>query len=91
MGGSFTFMTTNPTQQQLIAYKLRIVSHLADSLSLATDSAAIRKGLDLISETVFQAALEVRNLSEPEPEGYTLEEVLERLDARRPAHSLGRS
>jgi hypothetical protein len=87
-------MTTNPTQQQLIAYKLKIVSQLAESLTLSADSSAVRKGLHLIAETAFTAALEVRNLEpeEPEkPEGYTLEELLERLDAPEPARPLSQS
>ena len=70
----------NPTQQQLIAYKLKIASQLADSLALSSDSCAVRKGLRLISETVFDAALEVRNL-EPEDE-IPLSQVLERFRRR---------
>jgi hypothetical protein len=64
----------NPTQQQLIAYKLKIASQLADSLALSSASDAVRKGLRrLISETVFDAAIEVRNL---EPEEIPLRQVL---------------
>jgi hypothetical protein len=63
----------NPTQQQLIAYKLKIASQLADSLALSADSSAVRRGLRLIADTVFDAAIEVANL---DPEELPLRQVL---------------
>jgi hypothetical protein len=76
-----------PTCQQLIAYKLKIASQLADSLALSADSGAVRRGLRLIADTVFDASLDVQNL---DPEELPLRQVLA-LHGRRPAHPLGRS
>jgi hypothetical protein len=74
------------TKQNLIACKLKIASSLADSLALSADSHAVRKGLRLISDTVFDAAIDVRNLDSSE---IPLREVLA-VHARRPP-SLSRS
>jgi hypothetical protein len=63
----------NQTQQDLIAYKLRIVSQLADSLTLCSDLRVIRKGLRVIADTTLDSALEVRQL---EPEDIPLRDVL---------------
>jgi hypothetical protein len=63
----------NPTQQDLIARKLRIVSQLAESLILCSDLRVIREGLREIADTTFDSALEVRQL---EPEEIPLREVL---------------
>jgi hypothetical protein len=76
----------NPTKQNLISCKLKIASQLAESLMLSSDSYAVRRGLRLIADTVFDAALEVRSL---EPEELPIREVLA-MHARRPAHSLSR-
>jgi hypothetical protein len=84
---SWIIQMNKPTSQQLIAYKLKIASQLADSLALSSDSHAVRKGLRLIADTAFDAALEVRNLDSSE---IPLRQVLE-MHARRPAHSLIRS
>ena len=50
------------TQQDLISRRLKIASSLADSLALSADSPSVRRGLRLIADTVFDAALEVRAL-----------------------------
>ena len=73
-------------QQNLIANKLRIVSQLADSLSLSTDSYAVRNGLRVIADTTLDASIEVRQL---DPEELDLSEVLARVD--RSTHPLARS
>jgi hypothetical protein len=80
----------NPTQQSLIAYKLRIVSQLADSLTLCSDFCVIRKGLHVIANTACDSALEVQQL---EPEETVLDDAfIERICARaRSSNALSRS
>jgi hypothetical protein len=63
----------NQTQQDLIACKLRIVSQLADSLTLCSDARVIREGLRVIADTTLDSALEVRQL---EAEEIPLRQVL---------------
>jgi hypothetical protein len=90
----------NPTQHQIIAYKLRVLGQLADSMALFSADQdgkkrgpKIRKALALISDTVTEIANEVLIL-EPlagDPEhGFELEEMLAILEGR-VAYPLSRS
>jgi hypothetical protein len=64
-----------PTQQ-LLAYRCRLLSQLADALAPAAESVAIRKGLRLIADELLDISAEITHL---EPEESDLREVLARL------------
>jgi hypothetical protein len=66
---------TNPTQQQLLAYKCRVLSQLADSLAPAQESAGTRKALHLIADELFDLSVEIAHL-EPEAEEIPLSQIL---------------
>jgi hypothetical protein len=74
--------------QQLLAYRCRLLSQLADVLAPAAESEAARKAFRLFADELLAMSIEIANL---EPQESDLHEVLERLDARRPPHSLSRS
>ena len=67
---------TDPTQQQLIVYKCRVLAQLAYGLAPAAESTAIRKAFHTIADTLLDVAGEIANLE---------------LSARRSTHPLSRS
>jgi hypothetical protein len=77
---------TNPSQQQLIAYRCRVLSQLADSLAPAQQS-AVGRALHLIADELFDMSIEINNL---DPEELPIRDVLARHGMRR-ADPLSRS
>jgi hypothetical protein len=65
-----------PTQQ-LLAYRCRLLSQLADALAPVAESVAIRKGLRLIADELLDISLEI---NQQDPESFALEELLARLE-----------
>jgi hypothetical protein len=70
---------TNPTAQQLIAYRCRVLSQLAGSLAPAQES-AVGRALHLIADELFDMSVEINNI---EPEESDIHEVLAKLGMRR--------
>ena len=66
----------NPTRQQLLAYRCRLLSQLADALAPARESTASRKAFHLIADELFEISGEIIRL---EPEELPLKEVLRDL------------
>ena len=66
----------NPTRQQLLAYRCRLLSQLADALAPAQESAAARKAFNLIANELFSISGEIIRL---EPKELKLKEVLARF------------
>ncbi|HYZ73500.1 MAG TPA: hypothetical protein VE641_10510 [Chthoniobacterales bacterium] len=77
----------NSSRQQLIAYKCRVLSSLADTLAPSIESSGARQGLKLIADTLQEVAVEITHL---EPEEIPLRQALEQYGLRRP-NSLARS
>jgi hypothetical protein len=50
---------TNQAQQQLLAYKCRVLSQLADVLAPAQESTGIRKALHLIADELLEISNEI--------------------------------
>jgi hypothetical protein len=63
----------NPTRQQLLAYRCRLLSQLAHVLAPATESAAARKAFRLFADELLAMSIEIANL---EPQESDLHEVL---------------
>jgi hypothetical protein len=63
----------NPTRQQLLAYRCRLLSQLADVLAPATESAAARKAFRLFADELLAMSIEINQPDPEEPEGVTLE------------------
>jgi hypothetical protein len=65
----------NPTHQQIVAYKCRLLSQLADALAPAQEPAGTRKAVRLIADELFNISTEIVYL---EPEELPLRQVLAR-------------
>jgi hypothetical protein len=63
----------NPTRQQLLAYRCRLLSQLAHVLAPATESATARKAFRLFADELLAVSIEIANL---EPQESDLDEVL---------------
>jgi hypothetical protein len=68
--------SNNPTRQQIIAYKCRLLSQLAEVLAPAQESVAGRKAFQLFADELFDMSVEITNL---EPEESDLRQVLARF------------
>jgi hypothetical protein len=65
--------SNNPTRQQIIAYKCRLLSQLADVMAPAQESVAGRKAFQLFADELLDMSVEITNL---EPEESDLRQVL---------------
>jgi hypothetical protein len=70
----------NPTRQQILAYRCRLMSQLADVLAPAAESAAARKAFRLFADELLDVSIKISQPEQEEPEGFTLEELLARLE-----------
>jgi len=70
----------NPTRHQILAYRCRLMSQLADVLAPAAESAAARKAFRLFADELLSMSIEISQPDPEEPEGFSIEELLARLE-----------
>lgn len=73
--GSSASSNKSPNRQQLLAYRCRLLSQLADALAPAQQSTASQKAFHLIADELFEISGEIIHF---EPEELPLKEVLAR-------------
>jgi hypothetical protein len=70
----------NDATRQQLAYRCRLLSQLANVLAPAAESAATRKAFRMFADELLVMSIEINQPDPEEPEGFTLAELLQRLE-----------